>query len=118
MPNDIIPAKKQAQYIANLLCENSAAKSGADLPEDYWKIDEWRKFFVWQVTIAHRFLREYEFDTVVTFIKQKNIYSLAAGWIVDALLKFKPIKYEQVTIEMVDKSLGRINKDIDFGFLD
>lgn len=115
------PNKKirEDQYIAELICENSAKKSKIQLPTKFWKLPEWASFFIIQLKQARKFIDKHGFDKTVSFIKAKNIYSLNAKWIDDAISKYNPPKIEKVDLDrLVENSKGKINKPQDFGYLD
>ena len=110
---------REDQYIAELICENSAARNKIKLPIKFWDLPEWRQFFVLQLKFARTYIDRYGFDKVVSFITNRKIYSLQARWIDDALSIYTMPKIQkQEKIETVEESLGRTNKNNKFDYLD
>lgn len=115
------PNKKirEDQYIAELICENSAKKSKIQLPTKFWKLPEWASFFIIQLKHARKLIDKHGFDKTVSFIRAKNIYSLNAKWIDESLSKYNPPKIQKVNLDdLVTDSTGKQNKQNDFGYLD
>ena len=67
-----------AQYITEFICEK---KSTTDLPEKFWKIHEWGRYFRNQVASANALLKIYSVKAILRAIndpRAKKIYSLRA----------------------------------------
>ena len=111
---------RQARFLTELLCKNSAAYNKISLPARFWELPEWNKFYKFQIIFVNRYLDQYDFNVLVTFIKKRRIYSLAAKWIAGAIAKYDVPKEELVIVD-VDKiygSLGNVNKGDDLSYLD
>lgn len=119
MPSEVTKLRK-ARYLTELLCKNSAKKHKVALPAKFWHLPEWEKYYKLQIVFVNRYLNEYDFDVLVTFIRQRRIYSLTPKWIVEAISKFKPPKSEiiKVDVDIIYGSLGDTNKEKDLSYLD
>ncbi|RLI51663.1 hypothetical protein DRO61_01875 [Candidatus Bathyarchaeota archaeon] len=82
-PSKYSPSKwvTPAQYIIELVCENSAKYYGRDLPVRFWRIEEWSKFFSSQTRAVNRLLKKYEYKAIISAVKSKNIRSLLPKWV-------------------------------------
>jgi hypothetical protein len=59
-----------AQYITEYLCENIARVRGKELPQQFWEIEEWAKFFRTQITLLNRHLiKSYHPRAIVKALK-------------------------------------------------
>lgn len=113
---------REDQYIAEILCENRAARLKIKLPLKFWEIPEWAKFFVFQIRFVGPKIKKHGFNKVLSFVKKKYIYSLSAKWIDQALDEYKyndDIGPDEVKfVDLTTKSVGVVNKKKNFNYLD
>lgn len=98
-----------AQYITELICEKKAQKDKKDLPIEFWKLPEWRKFFQQQVLAANGLLKIYDVKAIIRALNNKNawsIYSLRAPHL-DDLIKAEQRLLEIEQEKMKDSSVER-----------
>ena len=78
-----------AQYIVELVCEKNAQKKGGDgdLPLQFWKLDEWSKYFVFQSMCVNRLLKKYHPKPIIAVVKRKNIWTLRPAWVEKVIAK-------------------------------
>jgi hypothetical protein len=109
-----------AQYIAELVCFNRAAKLNIELPIYFWNAPQWKKFYTLQLIKANQLLKNFEESYIIKFIRQQRIWSLAPTWIVQALEKFVPdnLNEEFQTVEVVENPTFQRIKQTDMDFLD
>lgn len=70
-----------AQYIVELICEQSAKHSKKDLPLQFWKDPEWSKFFRSQTGKVNKLLKKYDDKAIINAVKNKRLRSLLAMWV-------------------------------------
>lgn len=104
-----------SQYIAEKMCERSAAKQGKVLNRSFWGDKEWLKYFRYQQGLANKLLKLYGEDVIIQVISEprfKNVYSLNLPAITEAAMKIhgsKEIAEEKPEIEEV-KVVTRVEK--------
>lgn len=85
------PGKKVSthQYILEIVCGNSASKEGIELPDQFWKLKDWKWRYIKQSNKC-KILREKHGDLkVLDFVIKNKIYSLSANWIDEAISKWE-----------------------------
>lgn len=118
------PGKKitAAQYITELVCKNKANFLKVNLPTKFWDYPEWAQFYKTQIYMAGRFLKYYCADAVIKVVKEKNIWSLYAKWIVEEFKKadteIKNMVVEEINHVRIIDSTGIKNKKIDLSKFD
>ncbi len=76
-----------AQYVIELVCEQKAKVEHKDLPVQFWKLDEWSKFFVSQTRACHKLLKTYDEKAIIKTVKQKRVRNLMPKWVVGVVAK-------------------------------
>lgn len=97
----------EAQYITELICEKKAKSQKKELPNKFWNLPEWQKFYRQQILAATSLLRLYKAKAIIAALNNKeawNIYSLRAPQL-DAIIegesrKLKEIESKEQTIEL------------------
>lgn len=86
-----------AQYITEIICNNNYQKvrPNENLPEKFWKQEEWRKFFSWQMLLANNLLETYHIDVILKVIKEERWVSSLTILQNYLPLKLKLKKYNQ-----------------------
>jgi hypothetical protein len=68
-----------AQYITEYLCENIAKNKGKELPQQFWELEEWSKFYKTQIVLLNKYIiKKYHPRAVVKALKDfrcKNVNS-------------------------------------------
>lgn len=68
-----------SQKITEMICEAKAKRAGRALPEKFWELDEWNKYFRQQIPAAASLLKTYSFQAIVNALKNpaaSKIFSL------------------------------------------
>lgn len=108
-----------AQYIAELVCLNRANKLGIDLPIYFWNSPQWKQFYTLQLIHANKLLKEFDEASIIKFARQKKIWSLANGWVKNAVKDFVPEHEPEFTpVEVIEEPVFQRTKQIDMDFLD
>ena len=79
-PSRYSPGKSvtEAQYIAELMCEKRALSLHRDLPVQFWKLEEWKGYYMYQIRLAYKLLRKYDCSIILKAIGEiYNVFSLA-----------------------------------------
>ena len=63
-----------AQYIAELICEKRARFLDKELPLKFWELDEWKKFYKYQITLAYTLLQKYTDSIIVAALMDSRTY--------------------------------------------
>ena len=93
-----------AQYITELICEKKASSQKKDLPNKFWNLPEWNKFYRQQILAANSLLRLYKAKAIVAALKSKeswNIYSLRSPKL-DALIEAETRNIKEVEVSIRD----------------
>jgi len=91
------------QFIVELICEKRAKTLDKQLPIYFWKLQEWRTYFVYQSKICGQLLQEFAPEAVIRALKDKSAYktySLSAPY-------FKKIVQKHQSIIDKEKSNSR-----------
>ena len=81
-----------AQYIVELVCEQSANHSRKDLPIKFWNDPEWAGFFRSQTRKSNQLVKKYNYSVIISCIKKKRLRSLMAKWVEQIIQKEQKIK--------------------------
>ena len=93
----------EAQYIVELVCEKRARSLNRDLPMLFWKLDEWRKYFVSQTRGVHKLLSKYCGKSIINCVKRNNIYTLYPAWVEKVIKKEHGEIIAKATLKKVEK---------------
>jgi len=64
-----------AQYVAEVMCERRAKHMRQYLPDKFWKLPEWKPFFLYQLMIANALMKKYgRLITLAAIIKKVDTY--------------------------------------------
>ncbi len=112
-----------AQYIVELVCSNNADKNNIEIPKNFWKLKQWKAFYLFQMKYATSLLKTYPSDFLVSYIRSKKIWSLKAKWIYDDIPKeFKIWKAKNSKtlkrVETVENPTFRSKKNLNLDLLD
>lgn len=96
-----------AQYITELVCEKKAQNERKELPQKFWNLPEWKKFFAMQVLAANELLKIYPAKAVILALndgRTKKMFSLRFPAL-DAVIEEykKKIEREERELAGVDK---------------
>jgi hypothetical protein len=72
-------AKKQTQgqLLAQIMCERLAKKNGKKLPSNIWSDPDWKKFLVFQISLANGLLKIYDYNDILEALNRfPYVYSL------------------------------------------
>lgn len=110
-PSRYSPGKwiSSSQYITELICEKKAQKNKKDLPNEFWNLPEWKKFYKQQILAACGLLKIYDDKAIIRALQNKaawSIYSLRAPHLDDI------IKEEQRLLELEQEKVKPINLDL------
>ena len=76
-----------SQYIAEILCEKLAIKQSKRLFFKFWNDKEWKKFFLYQITLANRLLKKFSASDIIKAIKSGDEYSLKSYTLLSRISK-------------------------------
>ena len=90
-----------SQYIVELVCEKNAQSNKMDLPMQFWKQDQWAKYFAFQSMQANRLLKKYSAKAIIDTIKAKNVWTLRPKWVEKVIAaKDKEITTQKELVEL------------------
>lgn len=97
-----------AQYVAQTMCERKAFKDGIKLDGSFWNDVVWKKFFLYQVSLANNLLKIYPEGAIMQVLgmsDMKWVWSLNTKQFLNVLEKIGRIQEapEQEIIETTDK---------------
>jgi len=101
------------------MCERRAKSLNKELPDKFWILPEWQKFFVYQVSLVNKLIKEHgRLVTLSAIVKKlhKRIWSLRHPAVILAIEASKKEVWvegqgDHPTIEIVDASgVGRVYK--------
>lgn len=81
-----------AQYIVEAICEKKAQQNQKDLPNQFWQLPEWAKYYRQQIVAANALLKKYDESAVVKALADKRafrIYSLRAPHLAPIILEYE-----------------------------
>lgn len=100
-----------AQYIAEVMCERRAKSLDTELPDRFWELPEWRKFFVYQVMIANSFVKKYgKSRTLVAIVRKvdKRLWSLKHPAVERAISNTTEVFVKKTELDIINEhSVGR-----------
>ena len=105
-----------AQYIAELVCRNSAMRSKKDLELNFLSTNPpWRTFYIVQLKRCNSQLDEGYFpEAIISVLKNGYIYSLFPKWVEDKIkIEHDLIKNTEIIVEKIEdttKSVGKKQK--------
>lgn len=97
------------QYITELICEKKAKVDKKELPLRFWKLDEWNKFYRYQIMLANRLVKKYNEHAIVSALLDNRTwktYSLRSPFLIRIIEE-----YEE-KIELAKK----ISKQVEYDF--
>lgn len=95
-----------AQYVAELVCENSARKHNYELCSNFWQEEGWKEYYARQVIKANKLIKEFGHEKLVGFVNEKKIYSLFAKWLPEALSKYIVPEQKAESLQRAGQSSG------------
>jgi len=81
-PNKQVTA---AQYIAELICKKRADSTNTVLPIFFWRLDEWKNYYLYQLMQANILIKRYDPITIIQAIndkKAKTVFSLKNPYLI------------------------------------
>ena len=63
-----------AQYIAELICEKRATSTKRELPIRFWVLEEWAKYYKYQIMLANKLLKQYRDTSIVKALLDSRSY--------------------------------------------
>lgn len=100
-----------AQYIGEIMCERRALSLKRDLPNNFWNLPEWKRWYKYQVFLAGKLLQKYKAEAIInTLISPdfKFVYSLKFKKLITAIKNYKFIE-PQVT--KTEEHAGEFKRD-------
>ena len=97
------------QYITELICEKRAKYLEKDLPIKFWQLDEWRKYFQYQIMLANKLVKKYGEHCVIAALNDKRMwktYSLRGSFLLGVIEEYS--RKEDVS--------RRIAKELEYDF--
>lgn len=78
---------KAPHYITEFVCENRARSLKRDLPMQFWLLEEWGKYYKWQIGLAFGLLKKYSAAAIIKVVRTKRIWSLKPAWVIEEIEK-------------------------------
>ncbi len=81
-----------AQYITELICEKKAQVDKKELPLKFWELEEWLKFYRYQITLANKLIKEYGEHVIISALKDNRMwktYSLRSPFLKNVIEEYK-----------------------------
>lgn len=97
-----------AQYIGEIMSERRATSLKRDLPNNFWNLPEWKKWYKYQVFLANGLLQKYKAEAIInTLISPdfKFVYSLKFKKFIQAVKDYKFVEVE-ATLEVLRGNVG------------
>lgn len=66
----------ETQYITELICEKRAKSLNRDLPIKFWKLEEWKKYYQYQIMQAANLLKKYSSTSIISALHDKRTTSV------------------------------------------
>lgn len=98
-----------AQYVTELICEKKAKTENKELPLKFWELDEWLKFYKYQITLANKLIKQYGEHVIISALNDKRMwktYSLRSPFLKNVIEEYKDKK------EIAEK----IAKSVEYNF--
>lgn len=97
-----------AQYITELICEKKAklADKNAELPQKFWALPEWNRFFRQQIGSANQLLKYYSEKAIIGALSDKeawNVYSLRAPHLIRLIVVWD-VKVKKEEAALIEKA--------------
>ena len=92
------PGKKvsPAQYITEIVCERRASSLKSKLPVFFWRLPDWKQYYIYQIRIANELLKSYTDKAILHALKLdkcKTVYSLRNPMLIKEIKKYKEPKF-------------------------
>lgn len=110
----------EAQYLAEIACQQEAKVKEEVLVNRFWNTDKWKKRYQMQVVYAHRLLKKHSFKAIVNAfhkLSSKHVYSLASPLLKPQILKEEILLnqeekrvLESKPIEVIEKPTFKLTK--------
>ncbi len=118
-PSRYSPGKQvtPAQFITELICEKKAYQDSSELPEQYWHIPKWAKYFRNQIAVANQLVKKYPADQVIRALQRidaKTIYSLRNPYLITLIEKEKkelPVELHKPNLSSITEKPKRQEKE-------
>ena len=99
------------QLIVEIVCQRAAKKDQKDLPQKFWTLTPWNKYYRHQITIAAKLCETYDPRIILKALrdpKGRTIYSLGAPHLKGLLEKYASMPEITVEVEIreLEESLG------------
>lgn len=81
-----------AQYVTELICEKKAKVDKKELPIKFWELDEWNKYYKYQIMLANRLIKKFGESVVIAALNDKRMwktYSLRSPFLETVLKEYK-----------------------------
>lgn len=99
------------QYLAELMCERLAKKNGKTLSIKFWDLPEWRKHYLFQVTVASRLLKKYHQNAIFEVLKaNKWAYSIGSKQLI-VKYKIAHEKYKHLPMAFEYNELKEVKQE-------
>lgn len=63
-----------AQYVTELICEKKAKTENKELPIKFWELDDWCKFYKYQIMLANRLIKEFGEHSIIAALHDSRMY--------------------------------------------
>ncbi len=99
-----------AQYIIELVCEKKAKFDRTELPIQFWKLAQWRNFFMRNLRQTHKLLKGFDAKAIINALNLQqfsNSYSIFTERFLGLVEQEQGRLDEQLKIEVVKEEVNR-----------
>jgi hypothetical protein len=93
-----------AQYVVEQLCVSVAHQNKSDLPDKFWQLPEWEKFFKWQIKYAVMILKYYDASAIVAAMRDKRLAGKIRSLSPQAAWSYKAVFQEYQKKFLIEKT--------------
>ena len=94
-----------AQYIAEILCNRSYQNGNLNinLPDKFWKEEEWARYFRGQITMINKLLKDYHIVALLKTLREERWIYSASVFNNSRKVKSKLLSYNKVALYNVER---------------
>jgi hypothetical protein len=80
------------QYVTEVICEKKAQQDGKELPLKFWELEEWLKYYKYQIMLANQLIKKYGEHAVIAALMDKRswkTFSLRSKFLIKVIEEYK-----------------------------
>lgn len=107
-----------AQWAAEIMCERRAKSLNLELPDKFWKLPEWKNFYLFQISNINKLIKLYSEEAIISAIKDPDlqwVYSFKTKKINSYIKSYKKKKQlEKTKPKRITDHVGKQKKQSSF----